>query len=125
MSTMTKPRKQPIFVLAEQLVQTWIRNEADLTELEKLHRKSERVRMYMRKPGANSTFALAYLTRVDKARQDISLQLHARRRDALALIAQADGELGTTDTAHQSTTSTSPAASCFPRSSCPLTRKYA
>ena len=86
---MTKSEKRHIFVLAEQLVQTWLRNDASIAELEELRRKRARVHAYMRESGFNSQLAASYLGAVHEARRDHLARLREGRRKALVLLARA------------------------------------
>ena len=122
---MTKPKKRPIFVLAEQLVQTWLRNETDVAELERLRGESARANAYMQKPDCNKALAMAYLDRVAEARRNCLLHLRSCRHDVLALIARASAELASENSTRVSSTSDPHGLSssdCRPRQ---VSRKYA
>jgi hypothetical protein len=123
---MITPKSRPIFVIAEQLVQTWIRNEAELAELETLRTRKERANAYMRATGSHSRLALAYLERVESAQRDHLLRLRAGRRTALVLMACADGELESLRAKQHPGTSRRSTASCTARPTHqPRARKYA
>ena len=124
--TMATRRSRPIFVLAEELVQTWIRNEAELTELETLRKRKERVHAYMRATGSRPRLALAYLDRVENAQRDQLIRLRASRRTALSLMACADGELKSLGAKQHPGRPRQSTTSCTARvSPLPETRKYA
>ncbi len=123
---MTKPKNRPIFVLADQLVQTWIRNDADLAKLEELRRRRERGHAYMREPGCNWRLATAYLERVEEAKRVHLFRLRAGRRKALELMARATRELESGKATRAAGSSARSATSCSaPPIHQPKVRKYA
>ena len=122
---MTESPKRPIFLLAEQLVQTWIRNERDLAQLERLRMRSERARAYMRSTGSQSALVMVYLERLNEARRDCLIRLRSSRRQALVLLARADVELKSGDLTGRCPVPSRPASSSSSRSPDQSARKYA
>lgn len=118
---MTTSDPRPIFVLAEQLVQAWVRNASVLDELERLRQRRKRVLAYLLKPGFNSRLALAYVERIEQAQREQLARLRAARRETLDLLARAD-ELLPSRTVGEAFAPVSPAT---PSLSPPAARKYA
>ena len=121
---MTTPKERPIFVLAEQLVQTWLRNEAVLAELERLRRRRERARAYMHELRSNATcLGLSRASRGGATGSPYPVALG--RREALDLMARAGEELDTENASSAGISRRSATSSPLVLTHLPGARKYA
>jgi hypothetical protein len=123
---MITPQERPIFVLADQLVQTWLRNGANLLELVKLRRRSDRARAYTRAHGTSSVLAQVYLARAEEARRQRLARLRNGRREAIVLLARTEELLNSACAERrQCLSGRSPTSLSAPPPPLPTSRKYA